>query len=167
MPFWSEQELAQRVRMSASMLKVECDEDAVALIARRSRGTPRIANRLLRRCRDYAEVKADGRLHAEVVEAALKLEGIDAMGLDELDRQFMRVIYDVYRGGPVGVEAVAATLGEETDTLVDVVEPFLLQAGLLARTRRGRSLTIKAYEHLGVDSPGDPTGELFQDRPGD
>jgi Holliday junction DNA helicase RuvB len=126
-------------------------------MSRRARGTPRIANRLLRRCRDYAQVKGDGRLTRPTVDAALKLEGIDELGLDELDRQFLKVILDTYRGGPVGIEAVAATLGEETDTLVDVVEPFLLQIGFVARTRRGRLVTVKACEHLGYkyDRPAD------------
>ena len=160
--FWSKEDLLARLRMSAKMLGVQYDDDALVTMARRARGTPRIANRLLRRCRDYAQVKADGRLTTETVDAALKLEGIDEIGLDELDRQFLRVIVDTYQGGPVGVEAVAATLGEEIDTLVDVVEPFLLQVGFLARTRRGRLITVKAYEHLGM-TPAEPPpqGELF------
>ncbi len=148
--FWSPEDLLARLRMSARMLKIPTDAPALELLSGRARGTPRIANRLLRRCRDYAQVKADGRLIVETVEAALKLEGIDAAGLDELDRRFLRTIIDVYKGGPVGIEAVAATLGEETDTLVDMVEPFLLQIGLLARTRRGRLATLKAYEHLNL-----------------
>ena len=160
--FWAEEDLLARLRMSAKMLSVQYDDDALVTMARRARGTPRIANRLLRRCRDYAQVKADGRLTTETVDAALKLEGIDEIGLDELDRQFLRVIVDTYQGGPVGVEAVAATLGEEIDTLVDVVEPFLLQVGFLARTRRGRLITVKAYEHMGM-TPAEPPpqGELF------
>ena len=158
--FWCEADLLKRLEMSAGMLKIACVDDALATMSRRARGTPRIANRLLRRCRDYAQVKGDGRLTRETVDAALKLEGIDSLGLDELDRQFLRVIIDTYRGGPVGIEAVAATLGEEIDTLVDVVEPFLLQVGFLARTRRGRLATVKAYEHLGYtyDRPPDPSG---------
>jgi Holliday junction DNA helicase RuvB len=146
--FWPVEDLLERLRMSARMLKVDAAPAALELLAGRARGTPRIANRLLRRCRDYAQVKGDGRLTSETVEAALKLESIDPAGLDELDRRFLRTIIEVYKGGPVGIEAVAATLGEEIDTLVDVVEPFLLQIGLLARTRRGRLATIKAYEHL-------------------
>ena len=125
--FWSEEDLLRRLEMSARMLEVTCRGEALSTMARRARGTPRIANRLLRRCRDYAQVRGDGRLTEACVDAALKLEGIDALGLDELDRQFLKVIIETYRGGPVGIEAVAATLGEETDTLVDVVEPFLLQ----------------------------------------
>ncbi len=154
--FWSAQDLLARLRMSAEMLKMQADPAALQLLAGRARGTPRIANRLLRRCRDYAQVKGDGRLTVEGVEAALKLEGIDPAGLDELDRRFLRTIVEVYKGGPVGIEAVAATLGEETDTLVDVVEPFLLQIGLLARTRRGRLATTKGYEHLGLSHLAPP-----------
>ncbi|MFP4052608.1 MAG: Holliday junction branch migration DNA helicase RuvB [Phycisphaerae bacterium] len=164
--FWSVEDLLHRCRMSAEMLRVPYGDDALRTLAGRARGTPRIANRLLRRCRDYAQVKGDGRLTGKIVAAALKLEGIDELGLDELDRKFLRTIIDVYRGGPVGIEAVAATLGEETDTLVDVVEPFLLQCGLLARTRRGRQVTEKAYQHLGIAPPAGDAGEpgsLFDD----
>jgi Holliday junction DNA helicase RuvB len=161
--FWSSDELLARLRMSAAMLKLKCDPAALELLAGRARGTPRIANRLLRRCRDYAQVKGDGRLTVQAVEAALKLEAIDASGLDELDRRMLRTIIEVYKGGPVGIDAVAATLGEETDTLVDVVEPFLLQIGLLARTRRGRLATLRAYEHLGVkDLAPPPSPQLFE-----
>ena len=167
--FWSVDELIARCRMSAGMLKIPFDEPALALLAGRARGTPRIANRLLRRCRDYTQVKGDGHLTEATVEAALKLEGIDPLGLDDLDRRFLRTIVGTYRGGPVGIEAVAATLGEETDTLVDVVEPFLLQIGLLARTRRGRLATIQAYRHLGLTPPAEtepdtgPDAPLFED----
>ena len=148
--FWPVEDLIARCRMTAKMLKLTCDAEALDMLAGRARGTPRIGNRLMRRCRDYAQVKGDGRLTVEAVQAGLKLEGIDELGLDELDRRFLRVIIDTYKGGPVGIEAVAASLGEEVDTLVDVVEPFLLQIGLLARTRRGRLATVKAYEHLNV-----------------
>jgi Holliday junction DNA helicase RuvB len=148
--------------MSAGMLKLPYDADALELLARRARGTPRIANRLLRRCRDYAQVKLDGRMTVAAVQAALTLEGIDELGLDDLDRRFLRTIIEVYHGGPVGIEAVAATLGDETDTLVDVVEPFLLQGGLLSRTRRGRLATMKAYDHLKVKYvPRPEDGSLF------
>ena len=136
------------------------------MLSGRARGTPRIANRLLRRCRDYAQVRGDGELNIACVEAALKLEGIDETGLDELDRKFLRTIIDVYRGGPVGIEAVAATLGEETDTLVDVVEPFLLQVGMLARTRAGRLATIKAYRHLGCTPPEKPVDAAGEENGG-
>ncbi|MFA6134949.1 MAG: Holliday junction branch migration DNA helicase RuvB [Phycisphaerae bacterium] len=161
--FWSPADLLARCRMSASMLKLEYDQAALELLADRARGTPRIANRLMRRCRDYAQVKGNGRLTVASIESALKLEGIDELGLDELDRRFLRLIIDVYKGGPVGIEAVAATLGEETDTLVDVVEPFLLQTGLLARTRRGRLATLRAYQHLGLSHLAPPPDrQLFE-----
>ncbi|MCY2929164.1 MAG: Holliday junction branch migration DNA helicase RuvB [Planctomycetota bacterium] len=151
--FWSAEDLLLRCRMTAGMLKMEYDESALEMLARRARGTPRIANRLLRRCRDYAQVKGDGRLTGSSVTAALELEGIDVLGLDDLDRRFLAKMIEIYQGGPVGIEAMAATLGEETDTLVDVVEPYLLQTGLLARTRRGRLATMKAYQHLGINPP--------------
>ncbi len=162
MEFWSDDDLLARAKMSADMLGVKYDEDALLQLAGRARGTPRIVNRLLRRCRDYAQVKDDGTLHMDAVKAALQLEGIDELGLDDLDRRFLKVIIDIYKGGPVGIEAIAATLGEEVDTLVDVVEPFLLQQGLLARTRKGRQVTIKAYEHLDIKgTPPADTGDLF------
>ena len=148
--FWPVEDLTDRCRMSAEMLKVDFDPDALEMLASRARGTPRIANRLFRRCRDYAQVKGTGKLTVPIVADALKLEGIDQLGLDDLDRRFLQTIIDIYKGGPVGIEAVAATLGEETDTLVDMVEPFLLQSGMLARTRRGRQITTKAAEHMGV-----------------
>ncbi len=156
MQYWSAEELFARVKMSSQMLNIDYDDSALGALASRARGTPRIANRLLRRSRDYAQVKGDGRLTTATVEAALKLEGIDDLGLDQMDRLFLRTIIDIYKGGPVGIEAVAATLGEETDTLVDVVEPYLLQIGLLARTRRGRLATAKAYEHLKIKQPSPP-----------
>ena len=156
MQYWSDEDLFARVKMSSQMLNIDYDDSALGALASRARGTPRIANRLLRRSRDYAQVKGDGRLTTATVEAALKLEGIDDLGLDQMDRLFLRTIIDIYKGGPVGIEAVAATLGEETDTLVDVVEPYLLQIGLLARTRRGRLATAKAYEHLKIKQPPTP-----------
>ncbi|MCD6365016.1 MAG: Holliday junction branch migration DNA helicase RuvB [Planctomycetes bacterium] len=163
--FWPAEDLLLRCRMTAEMLNVAYDDSALAALAKRARGTPRIANRLLRRCRDYAEVKGDGRLTSEIVAAALELEAIDELGLDDLDRRFLNVIFSVYKGGPVGIEAVAATLGEEVDTLVDVVEPYLLQIGLLARTRRGRLATDEAYRHMGVKPPEKPTQEMLFDTP--
>ncbi|MFW6059418.1 MAG: Holliday junction branch migration DNA helicase RuvB [Phycisphaeraceae bacterium] len=141
-------------------------EAALTRIAARSRGTPRIANRLLRRVRDYAQVKAKGRINADSVDAALKLEGVDALGLDDLDRKYMHVIGTVYEGGPVGLEAVAATMGEDAGTLEDVVEPYLLQIGYLARTRRGRQLTRAGAEHVGLKikttDNGDAEESLFE-----
>ncbi len=166
--FWSVEDLLARCRMSAEMLSVPFDADALETLAHRARGTPRIANRLLRRCRDYAQVKGDGTLSRDLVRAALQLEGIDQLGLDDLDRNVLRTIIDIYEGGPVGIEAIAATLGEETDTLVDVVEPYLLQTGLLARTRRGRLATRRAYEHLDLTPPPQQPGQaVLFDQTGD
>ena len=151
--FYPPEDLAQIIRRSAAILKIRLDPDAATLLSERARGTPRVANRLLRRVRDYAEVKGDGRVTPEVAEKALGLEGIDMAGLDELDRKFLRTILDTYRGGPVGIEAVAASLNEESDTLCELVEPFLLKSGLLSRTRNGRCLTEAAHHHLGQSPP--------------
>lgn len=163
--YYSEAELLTILRRSAAKLNLlpggaETAEmtEALRTIACRSRCTPRIANRLLRRVRDYAQVKAAGRLSARVVNEALELEGIDALGLDELDRRYLRVVAEVYQGGPVGLEAVAATLGEDSGTLEDVVEPYLLQIGFLARTRKGRQLTATAAAHLGLKLAPPPAG---------
>jgi len=147
--FYSEDELIQITRRSAELLDVALDHAGAAELARRSRGTPRIVNRLLKRVRDYAQVRADGTITVEVVEAALALEGVDARGLTQLDRRFIKTIIEYYGGGPVGIEAIAATLQEETDTLVDVVEPYLLKAGLIIRTSAGRKAAEEAFRHLG------------------
>ena len=147
--FYSEDELVQITRRSAELLSVALDHRGAAELARRSRGTPRIVNRLLKRVRDYAQVRADGTITAEVVEAALALEGVDARGLTPLDRRYIKTIIEFYGGGPVGIEAIAATLQEETDTLVDVVEPYLLKVGLVIRTSAGRKAAEEAYRHLG------------------
>ncbi len=138
---------------NARKLNVEAEPDALAELARRSRGTPRVANRLLRRVRDFAAIEADGKLTADVTQQSLRLEAIDAAGLDEQDRTLLRTIIEIYAGGPVGIDAVAATLGEERDTLEDVVEPYLLQQGFLTRTRQGRVVTAKAYQHLDLPMP--------------
>ncbi len=139
--YYPEDELFEIVRRSARLLSLPADEAALRVIARRSRGTPRIANRLLRRVRDFAQVRSTGELTTEAVDQALALEGVDHRGLDELDRRYLAVVRTTYKGGPVGIEAIAATMGEDPGTLEDVVEPYLLQLGLLARTRRGRELT--------------------------
>jgi Holliday junction DNA helicase RuvB len=151
--FYPEEELAKIVLRSAGLLGLEVTRDALGEITRRSRGTPRIANRLMRRVRDFAQVKADGKADLAVVVAALKMEGIDEHGLDDLDRRFLRTIIDYYHGGPVGVEALAATLNEEVDTLVDMVEPYLLKEGLVGRTRQGRMALNRAYEVFGEKPP--------------
>ncbi|MCS7173309.1 MAG: Holliday junction branch migration DNA helicase RuvB [Armatimonadetes bacterium] len=148
--FYTPEELTQVVRRSARILGVEITEEGAAEIARRSRGTPRIANRLLRRVRDFAQIRSDGRITREVAAEALAFEGVDDLGLDALDRDFLRVIAEVYGGGPVGIEAIAASLQEEPDTLVEVVEPYLLKIGFLVRTPAGRRVTPAACAHLGL-----------------
>jgi len=150
--YYTDDDLLLILERSCAMLSItRSDRDALAMIASRSRGTPRVANRLLRRVRDYAQVRADGSLHERVVEEALALEGVDVLGLDELDRRYLRTIGETYRGGPVGLEAIAATLGDDAGALEAVVEPFLLQIGFLARTRRGRQLTADGARHIGVE----------------
>jgi Holliday junction DNA helicase RuvB len=151
--FYDTEELAQIVRRSAKILGVPIDDDGAEAIALRARGTPRIANRLLRNVRDFAEVLGRGVVDAPIAVQTCERLGIDALGLDPMDRRLLTTIIDVYDGGPVGIEALAATLAEPRDTLEDVYEPFLLQRGLLARTPRGRTVTRRGYEHLGVPPP--------------
>jgi len=151
--FYSEAELARIVRRSAQLLEVKLVEEGAAEIARRSRGTPRVANRLLRRVRDYAEVKADGVVTAAVAEAALKMLDVDALGLDLMDRKLLLAVIEKFSGGPVGVENLAHAVGEETDTIEDVLEPYLIQQGYLQRTPRGRVATLSAYRHFGIVAP--------------
>ena len=152
MEFYQVDELCQVVTRSASILNVPADDEGAREIARRSRGTPRIANRLLRRVRDFAQVRAEGTITKEVTDSALELEGIDQRGLMNLDRKYLQTIIDYYKGGPVGLDAIAATLQEESDTLVDMVEPFLLKIGFLNRTSAGRKATEQAYQHLARDA---------------
>ena len=147
---YTKEELAQIVRRSANILAVEIDEGGALEIASRSRGTPRIANRLLKRVRDYATVKADGRITKKVADAALASLEIDELGLDNIDRRMMEAIIKFYDGGPVGLETLAATIGEEAVTIEDVYEPYLMQIGYLSRTPRGRCVTRLAYDHLGI-----------------
>jgi Holliday junction DNA helicase RuvB len=148
--FYSPEALHEILRANARQLKLESEGTALWELARRSRGTPRVANRLLRRTRDFAAVEGTGKITLPITQAALELAGIDARGLDEQDRTFLRTIIEVYDGGPVGIEAVAATMGEERDTLEDVIEPYLLQNAFLTRTRQGRRATKLAYDHLGI-----------------
>ncbi len=149
--YYSTEELTEILYRTAGLLRLECQEGTLEKIAGRSRGTPRIANRLLKRVRDYAQVKGTGVLSKDIVEKGLKMEQIDPLGLDELDRSFLRALIRVYEGGPAGIDAIAATLGEERYTLEDVVEPFLLQIGFVRRTKRGREVTPQARAHVGVD----------------
>jgi Holliday junction DNA helicase RuvB len=148
--FYSSEELTAILVRSAELLQLQCEDGTLELIASRSRGTPRVANRLLKRVRDYAQVKGTGVLSTDIVENALEMEQIDSLGLDELDRAVLRALVNVYDGGPAGIDAIAATLGEERDTLEDVVEPYLLQIGFLRRTKRGREVTQTACRHLGL-----------------
>jgi len=151
---YSVNELAQIVIRSARLLDVETDGDGAHLIATRSRGTPRVANRLLKRVRDYAEVHGPGAITEEVAVAALELLDIDSEGLDRLDREILRTICEKFSGGPVGLSTLAAAVEEEQDTIEDVYEPYLLQRGLIERTARGRAATRRAFEHLGLEPPG-------------
>jgi holliday junction DNA helicase RuvB len=152
--FWSLDHLEQCLARSAGMLNVQCDKESLKMLSRCSRGTPRVANRLLRRVRDYAQVHGDGKVTVQITKSALRIEEIDQLGLDNLDRAFLRSLITTYNGGPAGIEALAATLGDERDTLEDVVEPYLLQIGFIARTRQGRVATDAAYNHLNIESPG-------------
>lgn len=147
--FYSLADLEKIIQRSAQILSIGVDAAGAGTLAMRSRGTPRIVNRLLKRVRDYAQVRGDGRIDQGTVEAALKLEGVDHEGLTALDRRYIKTIIDFYHGGPVGIEAIAATLQEEVDTLVDVVEPYLLKIGMVIRTSSGRKASQSAYAHLG------------------
>lgn len=162
--FYSNDDLLSILTRSAGLLEMGVDDPAaLTTVASRSRGTPRIANRLLRRVRDFAQVKHDNQLTPSVVDEALKLEGVDTLGLDELDRKYLKCIAEVYEGGPVGLEAVAATLGDDAGTLEQAVEPYLLQIGFLARTRKGRQLTRAGAGHLGLSIRQDTEGQpLFE-----
>ena len=150
---YTPQELSKIVTRSAGILNVDIDPTGALEIARRSRGTPRIANRMLRRVRDFADVKADGMISRVVADEALRALEIDDLGLDPIDHRMLRAIIENYGGGPVGIETLAATIGEEAVTLLDVYEPYLMQLGFLQRTPRGRCVTRKAYEHLGLSVP--------------
>lgn len=152
--YYTVEELAKIVERSAEILGVGIDHDSAVEVASRSRGTPRLANRLLKRVRDYAQVRADGVITKEVANAALLRLEVDEMGLDATDRRMLRSIIEFYHGGPVGLETLAATIGEEAVTLEDVYEPYLLQQGFLTRTPRGRCVTRRAYEHLGLEYIG-------------
>jgi holliday junction DNA helicase RuvB len=151
--YYAPEALAAIVERSAGLLDLKIADEATLEIARRARGTPRVANNLLRRVRDFAEVLGDGRLDARTTRRALDRLEVDEAGLDDMDRKYLRMIIDTYRGGPVGVETLAAALSEPRGTLEDVVEPYLLQQGFLARTSRGRMATDRAYAHLGVELP--------------
>ena len=163
--FYDVKELARIVLRSARILEVEVDEEGARELARRSRGTPRVVNRLLRRVRDFAEVRGDGRVGAQTARAALAMLEVDEAGFDVMDRRLLEAVVHKFDGGPVGVDNLAAVVGEERGTLEDVVEPYLIQQGYLVRTPRGRMATRHAWEHLGLKAPEEPsalrTGDLF------
>ena len=152
--FYTPKELQQIVRRSSGILNIPCDDEGSMGIASRSRGTPRIANRLLRRVRDYAEVRGDGFINGEIALGAMEMLKVDASGFDTMDRRLLRLIIDHFNGGPVGIESIAAALSEERGTVEDVLEPYLIQQGYITRTSRGRMVTAKAYRHFGLEHPG-------------
>jgi Holliday junction DNA helicase RuvB len=162
--FYNATDLTRIVTRSASLLQASITPEGANEVARRARGTPRIANRLLRRVRDYAEVKAQGRIDAQVAGAALAMLEVDPQGLDLMDRKLLEAIVHKFDGGPVGVDSLAAAIGEERDTIEDVIEPYLIQHGFLQRTPRGRMATQTTWRHLGLTPPpgtGPATGDLF------
>jgi len=164
--FYSHDELARIVSRSASLLEVDMQQAGAYEIARRARGTPRIANRLLRRVRDYAQVKSDGVVTDTIADAALKMLDVDQQGLDVMDRKLLQAVVEKFGGGPVGLDNLAAAIGEERDTIEDVLEPYLIQQGYLMRTPRGRVATMLTYQHFGLKAPASMvSGELWQDAP--
>ncbi len=161
--FYTTEELGRIVHRSAGLLEVEMTESGAWEIAKRSRGTPRISNRLLRRVRDYAQVKSDGVVSSEIADAALKMLDVDNLGFDVMDRKLLQAVLEKFGGGPVGLDNLAAAIGEERDTIEDVLEPYLIQQGYLMRTPRGRVATGLAYQHFGLQVPKNLTaGELWQ-----
>jgi Holliday junction DNA helicase RuvB len=163
--FYNPEELATIVRRSSQLLSIEIENQGASEIACRSRGTPRIANRLLRRVRDYAQVKADGRISKPVADAALKMLDVDVLGLDLMDRKLLLAVIEKFSGGPVGLENLAHVVGEEADTIEDVLEPYLIQCGYLQRTPRGRMATLTAYRHFGITAPAGAQDLLSQSDP--
>ena len=159
--FYTPDELVKIVTRSAGLLKVPIDVEGATQLARRSRGTPRIANRLLRRVRDYAQVKGQGLITEDIANQALKMLDVDPQGFDVMDRKLLEAVVHRFDGGPVGLDNIAASIGEERDTIEDVIEPYLIQQGFLQRTPRGRVATLAAYRHLGVTAPADRCGDLL------
>jgi Holliday junction DNA helicase RuvB len=160
--FYTKEDLRKIIKRSASIMSVEIDDEGAAQIALRSRGTPRVANRLLRRVRDYAEVKGKGKITAEEANKALDMMEVDSLGLDEVDRKILMAIIDNFNGGPVGISTIAAAIEEEEDTIESIYEPFLMRIGFLERTTRGRRVTQKAYDHLGLSPSPASQGKLFK-----
>jgi len=164
--FYGQDDLTTIVRRSSQLLSIEIENQGASEIALRSRGTPRIANRLLRRVRDYAQVKADGRISKPVADAALKMLDVDALGLDLMDRKLLLAVIEKFSGGPVGLENLAHVIGEEAETIEDVLEPYLIQCGYLQRTPRGRMATLNAYRHFGITAPAGAQDLLGERDPG-
>lgn len=150
MEYYNEVDLSQIIKRSAQILSTGIDDEGAHEIARRSRGTPRVANRLLKRVRDFAEVKHKDKIDTEIVQFALDLLRVDKVGLDRTDRKLLKAMIELYDGGPVGLNTIAANIGEESDTIADMIEPYLMQIGFIKRTPRGRIVTLAAYEHLGI-----------------
>ena len=150
MEYYNEVDLSQIIKRSAQILSTGIDDEGAHEIARRSRGTPRVANRLLKRVRDFAEVKHKDKIDTEIVQFALDLLRVDKVGLDRTDRKLLKAMIELYDGGPVGLNTIAANIGEESDTIADMIEPYLMQTGFIKRTPRGRIVTLAAYEHLGI-----------------
>jgi len=159
--FYSPEELSRIVTRSAGILQIGIDNEGSKEIARRSRGTPRVANRLLRRVRDYAEVKGDGFINKAIAADAMEMLQVDELGFDTMDRRLLMMIIENFEGGPVGVDSIAAALSEERGTVEDVLEPFLIQQGYMTRTARGRMVTAKAYRHFGLGQTAAPRDDLF------
>lgn len=157
---YTQAELAEILRRTAGILDVEIDEESLQLLAKRSRGTPRIANRLLKRVRDFSQVKGNGKIDTDIVNSTLSALGIDEYGLEDLDRKILELIAVKFHGGPVGIDTIAASLGEERITIEDVYEPYLLQLGLLLRTPKGRVVSDEAYEHIGLKAPNPSNEQL-------
>lgn len=162
--FYSPEDLTNILHRSVTKLEMIAKPSALKMIAERSRGTPRVANRLLKRVRDYAQVRSDGILTESIVDEALDVQQVDSLGLDELDRNLLRTLIKIYKGGPAGIDALAATMGQERDTLEDMVEPYLLQIGFVIRTRQGRQATRQAYEHLKLPIHTDRRESLTQQK---
>jgi Holliday junction DNA helicase RuvB len=165
--FYTSEELSRIVHRSAGLLNVEMQEAGALEIAKRSRGTPRIANRLLRRVRDFAQVKASGVVTPDVADAALKMLDVDKLGFDVMDRKLLLAVLEKFSGGPVGLDNLAAAIGEERDTIEDVLEPYLIQQGYLMRTPRGRVATQQAYQHFGLPVPNSMANASLWDESGD
>jgi len=159
--FYNEDELVKIVKRSGIIMKVEIDEDGAFEIAKRSRGTPRIVNRLLRRVRDFAEIKTGGKINKQIAMESLDLLGVDEAGLDKMDRLLLSTMIEKFDGGPVGIDTIAVSISEDADTISDVYEPFLIQSGFIARTPRGRIATESAYKHFGLKMPANKQKELF------